>query len=450
MKQYLKIFFATFFLLLTFGYAKAQIIGTIAGNGSASYCGDGGAATNACLNSVWGLTVDKQGNVYLADRDNNRIRKVDAAGNITTFAGIGGTGSYNGDNIPATSAALNYCTGVAADRIGNIYIADVNNYRIRKVNTLGIITTVVGNGISGFSGDGSQATAAQFDGSTDMGFDSIGNMYISDGGNLRIRKIDTSGIITTIGGTGVAGFSGDNGLAVNAQMNPTNEITADKYGNVYFHDGDVGSVHSRIRKIDTNGIITTLTGDSSGYSGDGGLAINAKIFGALVIAVDKSGNVFFADLLNNRIRMINGSTDIINTVIGTGVNGFNGDGHTALNTEINYPYGVTFDNNGYLYFSDNGNGIIRKTDITVGIQQFKNDIQLTVYPNPSNGNFAVETNYTTEKQNLQLFDVTGKMVLSQTLNNKANINASSLDNGVYFLQVKTNQNISTQKVIVQH
>ncbi len=447
MKQYLKIFFATIFLLVTFDYTKAQIINTIAGNGSASYCGDGGAATNACIDSQWDIAVDKKGNVYIGDRWSNRIRKVDNLGNITTFAGTG-TAGYNGDNIPATSAMLSYCPGVAVDNIGNVYIGDGQNHRVRKVDTSGIITTILGTGVSGYNGDNGQATAAQIDGVIAIAIDNSGNIYINDDSYSVIRKIATTGIITTIAGTGVAGFNGDGGAATAAQLYGANCLTVDSSGNIYTVSTD-GTTYSKIRKINTMGIINTIAGDSMGYSGDGGFAINAKIFGG-GLTVDKLGNLYFADVANYRIRRIDVNTGIITTVVGNGLQGFSGDGGSPLSAELNNPYSVIFDYYGSLYISDTGNDRIRKVDNTVGIQQFKNDLQLTVYPNPNNGNFTIETNYTTEKQSLQLFDVTGKMVLSQTLNNKANINASSLDNGVYFLQVKTNQNISTQKVIVQH
>ena len=440
MKQYFKIFF----LLISFSYAKAQIINTIAGNGSTGYCGDGGVATNACIDSPWGVAVDKKGNVYIGDRWNNRIRKVDTGGNITTFAGTG-TAGYNNDNIPATSAMLSYCPGVAVDKIGNVYIGDVQNRRVRKVDTLGIITTIAGNGTGGFSGDGGQATSAQTEGIIGIAVDNFGNIYIGDNSNAVIRKIATTGIITTVAGTpNVFGFSGDGGQATAAQLYGTNCIAVDSMGNIYVSNND--GVLAKIRKINTNGIINTIAGDSIGYSGDGGLAINAKIFGG-GFALDKSGNIYFVDTNNNRVRRID-NNGIINTVIGNGVQGFNGDGNTALNAEINSPSGVTFDDNGYLYISDNGNNRIRKVDNTIGIQKYNSELQLTVYPNPSNGNFSIETN-TTEKQTLQIFDVAGKTVLSQNLNNKANINASCLDNGVYFIQVKTSTIISTQKIIVQ-
>ena len=291
-----------------------QDINTIAGNGTGGYSGDGGSAMTAMINSPWVLAVDKKNNIYIADKGNNRIRKVSPGGIITTFAG-NGTAGFGGDGGLAIAAMLNYCTGVAVDKIGNVFIADANNYRIRKVDTTGKISTVVGTGVSGFSGDGGLATSAQIGGCNAVGIDSSGNLYLSDRPNYRVRKVDTGGIIITIGGTGFAGCNGDGGPALNAQMNNTNEIHADAVGNVYFHDQDPGGTYARIRKIDINGIITTEAGiNSVGYSGDGGPAVAAEITGAPGITLDRFGNLYFSD--KNRIRRID-TNGIITTVAGT-------------------------------------------------------------------------------------------------------------------------------------
>jgi hypothetical protein len=255
------------------GRNNAIIIDTVAGNGSWGYSGDGGPATEAMLSYPRGVAVDASGNIYIADLYNHRIRKVDTSGIITTVAGNGDEG-YSGDGGPATEAMLDFPFGVAVDASGNIYIGDTHNYRIRKVDTSGIITTVAGNGAWGYSGDGGPATEAMLDFPCDVAVDASGNLYIGDVYNQRIRKVDTSGIINTVAGNGSWGYSGDGGPATEAQLHGPFGVTVDASGNLYIADYD----NQRIRKVDTSGIITTVAGNGSrGYSGDGGPATDAML-----------------------------------------------------------------------------------------------------------------------------------------------------------------------------
>jgi trimeric autotransporter adhesin len=237
-----------------------NIITTFAGNGNTGFGGDGGPATNAAMFATEGLALDQGGNLFFADTD--RIRKVDTNGIITTV--VGGPFGYAGDGGPATNALLHEPSGVAMDRSGNLYIADSYNCRIRKVDTNGIITTVRGNGSRGFSGDGGSATNASLNFPQDVAVDPLGNFYIADLSNQRIRKVDTQGFITTVAGNGVAGFSGDGGPATNAHLNGTYGVTVSASGSLYIGDHS----NSRVRMVDTNGIITTVAGGGSG--GDGG------------------------------------------------------------------------------------------------------------------------------------------------------------------------------------
>lgn len=426
--------FITCYLLLAF-YIKAQNINTIAGNGTAGYCGDGGSALSACFNNQWGIAVDKKGNIYVGDRSNNRIRKINTAGIITTFAGNGGTGGYGGDGGAATNATFNYCPGVAVDKIGNVYITDVLNLRIRKVDTVGIITTVIGNGTGGFSGDGGQATNAQISGVIGITVDTFCNIYIGD--NNRIRKVNTSGIINTIAGTGVAGYSGDGGYATNAELEGLNCIAVDLLGNIYLGNGDGISI-CKIRKINTAGIITTIAGDSCGYSGDGGLATACKLQGGNLV-VDKNGNLFIADNPNYRVRMIN-TNGIISTVVGNGTMGFSGDGGLAINAELNGPLGIALDSARNLYLSDTWNNRIRKVDSTMlmGIEQLKNkNLDVIMYPNPASSFVTLQS--INELGAISVYNTLSQLVLKTTTREKSlQIDLSKLSIGIYYVQVGDN------------
>jgi len=274
------------------------IISTLAGNGSAAYAGDGGAATTASLNVPTGLALDALGDLYIADQDNNRIRMVGTNGIITTVAGNGNP-TYNGDGGAATNATLFYPSGVTLDAWGNLYIADQRHNRIREVDTNGIITTVAGIGSYGYSGDGDAATNAGLYWPFGVGFDASGNLYIADTDNSRIRKVDTNGFITTVAGNGSLSYSGDNGAATSASLDAPDGAASDAWGNLYIAD----TLNNLIRKVDTNGIITTVVGNGSGaYAGDGGALTNASLHGPTAVALDSAGNLYIADASNNRVR----------------------------------------------------------------------------------------------------------------------------------------------------
>ena len=334
------------------------IITTIAGNGNK--VGDGNAASSSFLNYPSQTVIDRSGNMYIADQDNNRIRKVEAkTGIISTIAGTGIAG-YNGDNIPAISALLNYPSGIALDRIGDIYIADQVNNRIRKITAItGLITTIAGIEVAGYNGDSILAISAKINDPEGIALDSSGSIYFCDRGNSRIRKITaTTGIITNVAGNGTFGFSGDNSNATLAKIGGPNGIAIDGSGNIYFSE----DLNHRIRKVTANtGIITTVAGNGiAGYGGDSDSATLAKINSPRGIAIDGSGNIYIADFGNNRIRMITNSTGIISTVAGVGVHGFSGDGGPANQASLSGPMGVCIDSIGNLYIADFGNHRIRK------------------------------------------------------------------------------------------
>ena len=345
---------------MSYLHISAQIITTIAGNGTWSYSGDNGQATAAELKTPSEVTLDAVGNIYIADYDNNRIRKINSLGIITTIAGTG-VGGFSGDGGQATAAKLRQPEQVVFDASGNMYIADTGNERVRKVSTAGVITTIAGIGGTGFNGDGIPATAAQLYSPEEVALDASGNVYISDYFNNRIRKVNTLGIISTVAGNGTGGFNGDGGQATDAQFNGPG-VTIDATGNIFIAD----YANHKIRMINTLGIVNTIAGTgTAGFSGDGGLATNAQIFNPWSIAIDAIGNLYFADFANARVRMIN-TLGIISTVAGNGTGGFGGDGGIATNAELRNPNGVAIDASMCnLYIDDVSNNRIRKVSFSV-------------------------------------------------------------------------------------
>jgi len=330
-------------------------ITSVAGNGNFGYSGDGAAATSAELGSPSGVTLDTKGNIYIPDQNNNCIRKVNTSGIISTVAG-NGTGGFSGDGAAATLAELNGPGSIVIDVSGNLYIADEYNNRIRKVNTAGIITTIAGNGTGGYSGDGATATAAELNGAAGIAIDTLGNVYIADAYNNRIRKVSKSGVISTIAGNGTGGFSGDGAAATVAEISNPAGVALDASGNVYIAD----EYNNRIRKVNTAGIITTIAGNgTSGYNGDGGSSTSSELSFPSGVAVDTSGSIYIADQNSNRIRMVN-TSGIISTLAGNGVSGYNGNGEAPALAELNGPSDVALDKSGNVYIADTYNNLIRK------------------------------------------------------------------------------------------
>jgi hypothetical protein len=348
------------------------IITTVAGDGSGTYSGDGGAATNASLNEPAGVAMDALGNFFIADENNERIRKVDTNGIITTVAG--GVFGYSGNGGPATNAGLATPCDVAVDAVGNLFIADFGNYVIRKVDINGIISTVAGIGESfGYSGDGGLATAAKMGSPNSVTVDASGNLFITDVYNNRIRKVATNGIITTVAGNGSASYSGDGGHATNASLNAPSWVALDRFGNLWIAD----TGNERIRMVGTNGIINTVAGDGTeGFSGDGGAATNASLGDPDGLELDPSGNLFIADWLNNRVRQVD-TNGIIRTVAGSGAGGYAGENVPATDASLWSPYGVAVDVFGNIFIADEDNNRVRKVDT--------DGIITTVAGNGSNG-----------------------------------------------------------------
>ncbi len=346
---------------------KVDTMGNItifAGTRSSRSSGDGGPATEAAIGLPVDVAVDGSGNVYITDSQNDRIRKVDSSGTITTFAGTG-TAGFSGDGGPADEAEINDPEGVAVDGSGNVYIADTLNNRIRKVDSSGVITTFAGTGSYGFSGDGGQATAARLRRPEDVAVDGSGNIYIADSSSHRVRKVDSAGVITTFAGTGQRGIRGDGGPATSANIQQPVAIALDGSGNLYIAD-----LHNdRIRKVDSSGIITTVALGDHTFGGDGGRATSALLNRPYDVALDGSGNVYIADTFNERIRKVD-SSGTITTFAGTGTAGFSGDGGPATEAQLNRPIGVAVDGSGNLYIADGLNYRIRKVDSSGVITTF--------------------------------------------------------------------------------
>jgi DNA-binding beta-propeller fold protein YncE len=359
--QYFIIISAIFLLLfsacdaiLPLNYMSGRIT-TVAGHGAPGYWGDDGPATAALFNNPAGIAIDPVGNLYIADCGNHCIREVDLNGIIKTIAGTGDRG-YNGDTYPATWARLNEPTDVAIDSTGQIYIADRNNHAIRKIQTNGIIVTVAGNGSPGYSGDGGEAIDAMLNYPTDLSVDKEGNLYIADCLNSCIRRIDVDGHIETIAGNGTAGYAGDGEPAAAAILNYAGGVTVDSAGELYITD----SGNHRLRKVNTAGIITTLAGNGDmGYSGDGGQAIYAILSYPYSITVDSADCIYFCDMNNDLIRKVN-NLGFITTVAGNGIVGTAGDNGLATAAELGWPMGLAVDPAGNLYIADTYFQRIRK------------------------------------------------------------------------------------------
>lgn len=340
-------------------------ITTVAGTGMAGFSGDGGLAGSATLNKISGLEVNQAtGDLYISDQNNNAVRMVDATGKIHTVAGTPPSGGFIADGGPATSAELTNPYSVAADWSGNIFIADRDNNIVRKINSAGIITTYAGTGIAGTYGfgDGGPATKARLSGPTGVSVDNLGNLYIADQGNNCIRKVNSAGTITTIAGSGIVGSIGIPGPALGARFYYPQSVSADRTGNLYIADGN----NNRVYKMNlTAGTIAIFAGTGvAGYFGDGSSAISAQLNDPKGVSIDMAGNVFIADFLNNCVRKVDaGGT--ITTIAGLGptLGGYSGGGGPAISAMLNLPASVVTDTaNNSLYIADFGNQRIRRID----------------------------------------------------------------------------------------
>jgi sugar lactone lactonase YvrE len=344
-------------------------ISTIAGNGSGGFCGDNAPAISACIYFPQGIAVDGTGNnYYIADLDNERVRKFTIGGNIVTVAGNGSTSDATIVNgIPPTGVVLQYPFAVTADSTGNFFVEDSNNFVSRElVKSTNVVNTFAGTGVYGYSGDGGPATSAEIAYSYGVAKDSLGNAYIADTYNHIVRKVDTSGKITTFAGTPQqCAYTGDGGAATSAKLCYPFGLAIDSSNNVYIADQS----NHVVREV-VAGTINTIAGTNrAGYAGDGGPATSAELYNPEGVAVDKAGNVFIADTTNCRIRRVDAVTKTITTFAGNGYCAFTGDG-IATENGVNSPDGVQVDSNGNVFIADTNNERLRWVDASGNMTTF--------------------------------------------------------------------------------
>lgn len=335
---------------INISYAPSAIIKSFIGNGRPGFNGDGIISDQTQLWLPQSVDFDSSGNLYIADTGNHRIRKVTRDGVITPLAGNGQLGS-RGDGGQAVNAEFNSPSGLAVDASGAVYVSDTNNHRVRRIAPNGIITSIAGKGVDGFSGDGGPATEAMLDTPVGLALDNAGNLFIADTGNNRIRKLNLStGIITTVAGNGY-GNGGDGGAALAAGLYSPTSVAIDSAGNLYISD----TGNHRVRKVTTSGIIDTIAGTGMpGFDGDGGAAKNAKVYSPGGLELDIQGNLYIADQGNHRIRLIR-PDGTISTFAGNGLTGLDDEVGQATAVRLTGPAGVAVDQAGNLFIADTGN-----------------------------------------------------------------------------------------------
>jgi sugar lactone lactonase YvrE len=354
-------------------FTSAQVITTIVGDGRAFFSGDGSFASKASITTPQGLSIDKTGNIYISDSKNSKIRKVNTSGIIITIAGWGAPG-MSGDGGPATAAKINIPSGIVLDKSGNIIFSDSYNHRIRKIDTAGIITTIAGTGLSGYTSDDTLAIHSRLNTPCGLALDDDGNLYIADRMNHRIRKVNTDGIISTVAGMGLAQYSGDGGQATLAAINRPNDVKISPDGDIIIAD----TYGHAVRKVKKDGTIISIAGSGDGlfgFGGDEGVIGQSRLFYPFSLAIDKTGNIYVADRNNNRIRRID-VTGAIKTVVGTGAGTSSGDGNLAVEATIAVPQSLAVDEVGNLYIGESNK--IR----FLYLKDYKNEAKITFMPNP--------------------------------------------------------------------
>ena len=405
------------------------------------------------LYDIGNIVFDKFGNIYFNSILGNQIGKVDTNHVVTIIAG-NGTYGFSGDGGSATNAELAHPQGIVLDNSNNIYIADQQNQRIRKVDlTTGLISTVAGTGSGGpysggFSGDNGPASAAQLNNPTDIKFDNNGNLYIADSWNYRIRKIDIAGIITTVAGNGISGKIGNDGSATNAELYYPSFLAIDDSGNLY-----VASSDYTIRRINSTGIINAFAGDTSSgsYNGDNIPATNAQLTPTFMTFNSQGLLTISDDGYNFRIRLVD-NNGIIHTIAGNGVEGSTGDGGPATAAELDISTGIVFDTCGNLYIAQVNQPRIRKVFFNPACWPEKVpeliDDRVVIHPNPARDVINVDNVKT--QTNYALVNIVGIIEQSGTLKTGNNsIAIQSLPPGMYLLELTDNEARKTIKKIIK-
>lgn len=428
-------------------HADAQYMSTFAGTGVSGYTGDGGPAANARLNAMTGMTTDGAGNIYIADNANNVVRKIDISGTITTFAGTGVAG-YSGNGGQATAAKLNKPMAVVTDAAGNVYIADNGNHTVRVVNAAGFIKNYAGNGISGYSGDDDTAHLGQLSLPQALSITAMGDLYIADAGNHVIRMVSNgTHIMSTVAGSGTPGNAGDGGMATDAQLSTPSGVAVAASGDIYIAD----IFNNKVRKVTaTTGVISTYAGTGvSGNSGDGGPAANAAMSYPSGVSLDISGNLYITDQGNNNVRMVN-TAGTISHIAGTSIGGYAGDGGLASEAQLNAPKFTYVDGWNRIYIGDYGNHVIRKIVATAGVSTTTASASINLYPVPSKGEVTINLNGISNATLVQVYNVAGSLVISEPVTATTHtLHTTSLPPGVYTISVSAGNQAHTKRLVIE-
>ncbi len=431
-----------------FVQAQVNYITTIAGKAGvpASDSGDGSQATNARFYGPYSLCVDKTGNIYIADSYNSKIRKINNLTSIiTNFAGSD-SGGFAGDGGQATNSLIAVPQAIMIDNSNNLLFADGANNRIRKINmATHIISTIAGNGAFAYTGDGGPATNAAINAPSGLCIDKIGNIFIADYGNNVVRKIDaTTNIITTFAGRYGIAYTGDGGPATNAQFSSPIAVFSDSADNIYISD----QYNSAVRKVDaTTNIITTVAGNGNpGYSGDGGFAKHAELNQPTKGFVDNQNNIYFTEFGNGVVRRVDGITGIITTVAGNGTWGWAGDGGPATAAELSCT-DLAIDNNGCMIIADYGTNTIRKVYNTkLETSPRPSPEERVPYPNPATDELHMD-NFA--NSDLIIYNLLGREMLAAKLkSDKETVGIKHLTPGIYLLKIITeNGEVQNYRVV---
>ena len=428
MKQIIEKNFNKIFILLSFFFfvnAKAQYVSTFAGSTQGFV---NGTATTAKFNWPMGIAIDTEGTIFVVDSANYVIRKITSAGVVSTFAGSGIGGFADGI---ASVAQFNGIDGLAVDTAGNVYVADTNNHRIRKISAAGVVSTLAGSTQGYANGTG---TAARFNNPSGVAVDAAGNVFVTDTFNYRIRKITPAGVVSTLAGSGVVGFANGSGTA--AQFNKTYGIAVNDTGSIFVAD----ALNHRVRKITASGVVTTFAGSVYGYANGNGTT--AKFSYPYGITVDATDNVYVTDAEDNRIRKIT-IAGMVSTLAGSGIGGFaDGIGTTA---QFINPCGVTVDAVGSVFISDATNHRIRKITNSLSTADY-NQNQVLIYPNPVSSIINIDLGDSIASKVI-LFDMNGRVMQTENIVNSSGIEISNLANGMYLMQITTDKGVVYKKIV---
>ena len=419
----LAVFLLSFFF---FQHSNAQTVTTLAGS-TLGFANGTGTATQ--FNYPYGVDVDVAGNIYVADKLNHRIRKISDSGVVTTFAGST-IGSVNGTG---TAAQFNSPSGVAVAIDGTVYVADTANDRIRKITAAGVVTTLAGSTQGSANGTG---TTARFNSPSGIAIDAVGNVYVADKGNHRIRKITSAGVVTTFAGS-TLGYT--DGIATAAQFHSPLDVAVDVTGNVYVAD----AINHRIRKITTDGTVTTFAGSTQGVSD--GLGTAAQFYSPAGVAVDASGNVYVADEINSRIRKVT-AAGMVTTLAGSTAGTADGTGSAA---QFFYPNGVAVNATGTIFVADTQNHRIRKITGTLVTDSYQLENEISIYPNPAATEISVSNKNQIGISEIIITDFNGRIIKQITFDNLLNVqvNIAGLSSGIYLMKIDSQQGTITKKII---